>query len=189
MNPEIEELENILDAILEAVEELLQSGEEIPPDIQDQIADEILYLNSEIERLQSEEQPPPVEEIIQEESQITGITEGSPSQPPTPPTGGEVPPLDRAPHPSSNINAFRYNPENQHLFVKFQGKYPQENGPVYSYSGVPKYIFDIFARGAVGPKTSGKNRWHTWKKGITPSHGAAMAALVKAGGFAYQRLR
>ena len=71
MNPEIEELENILDAILEAVQEILQSGEEISPDLQNKIADEILYLNSEIERLHAEEEPPPIEDIIQEEEQVS----------------------------------------------------------------------------------------------------------------------
>ena len=43
MNPEIEELENILDAILEAVQEILQSGETISDDLQNQVADEILF--------------------------------------------------------------------------------------------------------------------------------------------------
>ena len=112
------------------------------------------------------------------------------AQPPSgaPPTGGNIPPLQPAPHESSNINAFRYNPENQQLFVKFQGKYPQQNGPVYRYEGVPDFIFNVFSRGAVGPKTSGSNGWHTWKKGVTPSHGAAMAALIKNGGYQYQRM-
>lgn len=112
------------------------------------------------------------------------------AQPPSgaPPTGGNIPPLQPAPHESSNIKAFRYNPENQQLFVKFQGKYPQQNGPVYRYEGVPDFIFNVFSRGAVGPKTSGSNGWHTWKKGVTPSHGAAMAALIKNGGYQYQRM-
>ena len=105
-----------------------------------------------------------------------------------PVTGGNIPKLQQAPHESSNINAFRYNPENQQLFVKFQGKYPQQNGPVYKYEGVPDFIFNVFSRGAVAPKTSGSNQWHTWRKGVTPSHGAAMAALIKNGGYPYQRM-
>jgi len=105
-----------------------------------------------------------------------------------PPKVGNIPPLQQAPHESSNINAFRYDPESQRLFVKFQGKYPQQNGPVYKYEGVPDFIFNVFSRGAVGPKTSGSNAWHTWKKGSTPSHGAAMAALIKNGGYQYTRM-
>lgn len=96
--------------------------------------------------------------------------------------------LENAPYPSSNIHAFRYNPDNGQLFVKFQGKYPQNNGPVYSYQNVPPFIFDVFSRGAVAPKTSGSNKWHTWKKGVTPSLGASMHALIKAGGYPYKRL-
>ena len=103
---------------------------------------------------------------------------------------GELPTqeLPGAPHPSSNINAFQYDPKSGRLLVKFMGKDVADAGPTYSYSGVPEYIFDIFKRGAVAPKTSGKNKWHTWRRGVTPSHGAAMYALIKAGKFPYQRL-
>ena len=107
---------------------------------------------------------------------------------PSQPSGETVPELQAAPHESSNINAFRYDPKTEKLFVKFQGKYPSQNGPVYSYEGVPRFIFDVFKRGAVGPKTSGSNAWHTWKKGVTPSHGAAMNALIKQAGYPYQRI-
>lgn len=96
--------------------------------------------------------------------------------------------LNAAPYPSSNINAFKYDPEKQKLFVKFQGKFPQQNGPVYSYDNVPKFIFDVFSRGAVAPKTSGRNAWHEWKRGVTPSLGASMYALVRLGGYPYRRL-
>lgn len=96
--------------------------------------------------------------------------------------------LESSPHPSSNINAFRYDPKSGRLIVKFQDKYPSQNGPVYSYEGIPKFIYDVFSRGAVGPKTSGQNAWHKWRKGVTPSLGAAMSALIKNGGYQYQRL-
>lgn len=101
---------------------------------------------------------------------------------------GQINPTEPAPHASSNINGFKYDDKTGQLLVKFQGDYPQQNGPVYSYSDVPKFIFDIFKRGAVAPKTSGKNAWHEWKKGVTPSLGAAMDALIKRGGYQYQRV-
>jgi hypothetical protein len=96
--------------------------------------------------------------------------------------------IPSSPYPSSNINGFQYDPQSGKLLVKFMGKDTADSGPTYSYEGVPEYIFDIFRRGAVGPKTTGKNKYHAWFKGKTPSHGAAMAALIKAGGFPYQRL-
>lgn len=182
MNPEIEELEDILDAILKGVQEALQSGEVLSPEFQAQIAEEITTLTQEIDELyaaEGKELPP--EGGIEEEPEIEE-EEIPPSIP------GPVPPVDKAPHESSNIYGFRYHPESQNLIVKFQGKYPTTNGPTYSYAGVPAYIYDIFRRGAVGPKTSGKNAWHRWEKDRLPSHGAAMNALLKAGQFPYQKL-
>jgi hypothetical protein len=96
--------------------------------------------------------------------------------------------LEPGPFPSSNINAFRFDPKSGDLIVKFQDKYPGQNGPIYKYNNVPPFIFDVFRRGAVVPKTSGKNAWHRWKKGVAPSLGASMAALVKNGGYNYQRI-
>lgn len=141
---------------------------------------------TEIIRMQSN-QPPPIEEIEQEEAEAVQQITGQGQQRPPPPSG-QAPQVEPAPFESSNINGFKYNPETEELYVKFQGKYPSQSGPVYSYQGVPGYIFDIFSRGAVAPKTSGRNAWHEWKRGVTPSHGAAMAALIKAGRFPYQRL-
>lgn len=56
MNPEIEELEDILDTILAGVQELLASGETIPPEFQEQIANEINFLTQEIDGLYAQSQ-------------------------------------------------------------------------------------------------------------------------------------
>lgn len=161
---EIEELEDILDAILAGVQEALANGEFLSEELQAQIAQEIILLTEEIDALyaQGEQAPEPIT---------------------------EVPPLSPAPHASSQIHSFKYDPDNQSLFIKYQDKYPGTNGPVYQYDGVPKFIFDVFRRGAVGPKTTGRNAWHAWKKGVTPSLGAAANALIKAGGYNYQRIQ
>lgn len=90
--------------------------------------------------------------------------------------------------PSSNINAFRFDPEKKQLLIQFHGPYPKAAGPVYSYTDVPEFLFKVLERGAVGPKTSGQNQYHRWIKGVTPSLGAAVNALIKAGGFAYNRI-
>lgn len=97
-------------------------------------------------------------------------------------------PIPLAPHESSQINGFAYDPETGKLQVQFHGKYPQAAGSEYEYDDVPPWVFDLFQRGAIGPKTSGENRWHRWEKGKTPSHGAAMNALIKAGGFNYRKI-
>ncbi|MEN6512261.1 MAG: KTSC domain-containing protein [Chloroherpetonaceae bacterium] len=90
--------------------------------------------------------------------------------------------------PSSNVNGFQYDPKNQELLVQFHGPYPQAAGPVYRYAGVPQYIFNIISRGQIGPLTSGRNRYHAWHRGITPSLGAAVNALLKAGNYQYERI-
>lgn len=96
--------------------------------------------------------------------------------------------LPSAEFPSSNINGFLYDPDTQKLLVQFHGPYPKAAGSIYSYDGVPKYLFDILSAGGVGPKTSGQNRYHRWIKGVTPSLGGSVNAILKAGGFPYQRL-
>lgn len=90
--------------------------------------------------------------------------------------------------PSSNIEGFAYDDKNERLLVRFLSKYPDRNGPIYGYEGVPENIFEIFRRGAIPAKTDGKNKWGQWWKGKYPSIGAAMAHLIKAGGYPYQRL-
>ncbi len=185
MNPQIQQLEDILDAILRGVQEVLQSGESLPEELQELIAQELNQLTSEIDQLYANEEL----EEAEEEQKIIGDIVSPPEEPAiTWGSGGNIPTLEPAPHESSNINAFRYEPESGKLYVKFQGKYPQQNGPVYSYEGVPPNIYDVFRRGAVAPKTSGKNSWHTWKEGVSPSHGASMYALIRQGNYPYQRL-
>lgn len=58
MNPEIEELEDALDAILRGLQEAIQSGQALSDEFQAQIAEEINFLTGEIDRLyiQQEEQ-------------------------------------------------------------------------------------------------------------------------------------
>jgi len=94
-----------------------------------------------------------------------------------------TPELDEAPFPSSNVNSFKYDPNKRRLFVKFMGKDSANAGPTYRYEGVPSFIYEVFRRGAVGPKTSGRNKYHEWQKNVMPSLGAAMHWLVKNGGY------
>lgn len=98
-----------------------------------------------------------------------------------------IPPLTRS-MPSSNISAFAYDPKNKRMFVQFLGKHPNREGSVYAYDGVPKEIFNIFQKGAVPAKTSGRNAWGEWWVGKNPSMGASMNVLLKQAGFPYAKL-
>jgi hypothetical protein len=96
--------------------------------------------------------------------------------------------LPLAPHESSQINGFNYSPETGKLQVQFHGKYPKAAGSIYEYDDVPPWVYELFQRGAIAPKTSGSNRFHRWERGKTPSHGASMNAAIKAGGFNYRKV-
>lgn len=99
-----------------------------------------------------------------------------------------LPEIPASPFESSNVNGMKYDPKTQNLLVQFHGKYPEAEGDIYQYSGIPPFIFDLLEKGKIGPKTSGKNRFHQWVKNVTPSLGGALNALLKAGGFQYQKL-
>lgn len=98
-----------------------------------------------------------------------------------------IPPLDKS-IPSSVINAFKYDPKSGKLLVQFKGKYPNPEGSIYSYGGVPKEIFELFRKGAIPAKTKGSNRWGNWWEGKTPSAGSSMNVLLKQMGFPYTKL-
>jgi hypothetical protein len=161
----------IIESIQIFMDYLAQDGANLSPEAQQQLVEFIQNTTEFVEQYQLEQgiNPPPTN--------------------PSTPTGGPVPSLDQAPFPSSNISRFKYDPESQNLIIQFLDKYPNANGPVYSYGGIPPYIFDVLRRGAVGPTTSGKNKWHAWNKNVLPSLGAAVNHLIKAGGFPYQRIR
>jgi hypothetical protein len=161
LNPDEEllALEELLDQLLRGIQDVLQSGEILSDEFQMALAQELEVTTSRIDQLRAETQVTPQ---------------------PTPPLEPSM--------PSSNINAFGYDDKSGRLLVKFQGDYPQQNGPVYAYTGVPKQIFDLFKKGAVPARTDGKNRWGKWWKGKVPSMGASMYTLIKEGGYPYAKL-
>ena len=91
--------------------------------------------------------------------------------------------IQHAPLLSSNIYGFQYDPDKGELLVRFN------NGGVYAYSGVPTGVFNIFQKGAVPAKTSGKNQYGEWWQGKMPSLGAAFYELIRNGGYPYQKLK
>jgi hypothetical protein len=90
--------------------------------------------------------------------------------------------IEKAPLQSSNIYGFRYDPKTGKLLVRFQ------EGAVYSYEGVPPYVFKVFQEGAVPAKTTGHNKFGAWWTGKSPSAGASFYAMIREGGFPYQRI-
>jgi hypothetical protein len=166
---EIELLNRLLDELLAGIQEILLSGERISDELQGMIAEEMEITLQRIEQLR------------EEESDVDRITGGQTIREPpiNPPPGGLT---------SSNVNSFGYDDKTGRLLVKFQGDYPQQNGPVYAYGGVPKQIFDLFKTGAVPARTDGKNKWGRWFRGKVPSLGASLFTLIKNGGYSYTRL-
>lgn len=162
---QIEELKNALRQVMQMIAD---RNEPLSEELKTALAQVMEHVANRIQELRQ-----------QEARQIEGQV--------TPPQG--PPPIEPGPFPSSNINGFNYDYDSGKLLVKFQDKYPGTNGAVYAYENVPRFIYDVFRKGAVAPKTSGKNRWHTWRKGVTPSLGAAMYHLIRNGGYSYQRLQ
>lgn len=157
----IEELKNALREVVQMVTSRSQPISQELSSLLNQVMD---HVASRIEQLRQEESPA---------DQLTSIP--------------NEPPLDQR-YPSSNINSFGYDRENQRLLVKFQGDYPKENGPIYGYDNVPEVIFDLFRRGSIPARTDGKNKWGKWWRGKVPSLGASLYTLIKNGGYQYQRL-
>ena len=147
---------------MQALTLAMQSGETLPDEFLAQIAQTLELLYNRLEET---------------ESNIVGVNG------PTSPPG-----LDPGAYPSSNVNAYKYDPRSGTLFVKFHGKDSAGSGPTYRYEGVPRNIYDVFSKGRVAPKTSGQNQYHRWIKGVTPSLGASLNALIKNGGFSYQKV-
>ncbi len=167
----MDEFREILRAIIEQSQELVDEFSE------EETAAIAQFITRSLEFLQRQQAVP-----VPPETAINAPPQQPPGAPP------QQPELPLAPHESSNINGFLYNPNTQELKVQFHGPYPNAAGAIYSYAKVPEFIYNIFSQGAIGPKTSGQNRYHRWIRGVTPSHGGALNALLKAGGFAYQRL-
>lgn len=162
MNEELQRLLSLQDELIATVSRMVSSGSELSDELQGFIAEQLSWLQDRIMQLQGDVNSLP---------------------PNTPPTN-----LEPGPFPSSNVNSFKYNPQTGQLFVKFHGKDSADSGPIYSYENVPKNIYDVFSKGRVAPKTSGQNQYHRWIKGVTPSLGASLYALIRNGGFPYQRL-
>lgn len=159
MNPE--ELRELIQELVQAVTLAMQSGEQLPDEFLGQIAQTLELLYNRLE-------------------QAEGQAPGAP-QPP-------VQPDMQQSMPSSNVEGFAYDDRSGTLYVRFLGRHPNRNGPIYSYDNVPPVMFDLFRQGAVPARTEGRNRWGSWWRGKAPSMGASVYTLLRLGGFNYRRV-
>jgi hypothetical protein len=159
-----QELEALLRELVQAITQVVESGEELSDEFQGLLAQTLDNLVRKIE--ESKAAP-------QEQAPGAPSPNASPLQPSM---------------PSSNIEGFAYDDKTGRLLVRFLGKHPDPNGPIYAYENVPQNIFDIFRKGAVPAKTDGKNKWGSWWKGKYPSMGAAMYHMIRAGGYPYRKV-
>lgn len=159
------ELQEMLNELLAAIQEVLQSGEELSDEIQGALADTIGLMLQRIDELRAQGSP------------ADGLPPGDIGQQQ----------IQQA-MPSSNVEGFAYDDKTGKLLVRFLGNYPNKNGPIYAYSGVPKEIFDMFQKGAVPARTDGQNKWGKWWKGKVPSIGASLYTLIKTRNYPYQKI-
>lgn len=152
-----QQIQELKDSLREVLMMISERGQPVNEDMRLMIVRVMEHVANRIQELRAQEQG-----------------QGAPIRP-APPTE----PLTPGPFPSSNINSFDYNYKTGELKVKFHGKDVADAGATYSYSGVPRFIYDVFRQGSVAPKTSGRNKWHSWKKGVTPSLGASMYHLIR----------
>lgn len=158
---EAQELQALLNELLQALQMVMQSGEVLSDEFQEEIARTLELLSNRIEQLLST----PTEGLRPQEPQV-----------------------QQAGIPSSNVEGFAYDDDNKRLLVRFLGQFPNRNGPIYAYNGVPRVIFELFQSGAIPARTDGKNKWGRWWKGKVPSLGASLYSLIKNQGYPYQRL-
>lgn len=191
-----------MDEIIDALIDLLESGEELPEDILQQAlsiiqgeqpieapptpgADLLWILSGEnpkafTEYLQNFPDPA-LNALARNPSQLQA-TINQLSQQITSPVGESEDGIAKAPLQSSNIYGFRYDPRNAILKVRFN------SGSVYEYNGVPPGVFKIFQSAAIPARTDGQNKYGKWWKGKSPSAGASFYALIRDR-FPYKKLR
>lgn len=155
---ELQRLTSLQDELLATLSRVIASGEVLSDEHQGLIAQQLEWLTGRIAELSS------------------GISSGPP-----------IPPMNPS-MPSSNVEGFAYDDKNNQLYVRFLGKHPDRNGPIYSYKGVPPVMFELFRRGAIPARTDGSNKWGKWWKGKVPSMGASVHTLLKLGNFPYERV-
>lgn len=82
---------------------------------------------------------------------------------------------------SSNVDRVMYNDETQELVVRFN------DGSTYTYSNVSEDLFEKIIDGVDSPKTSGSNRYGSWRAGVGNSVGATVYKRLVERGVPYKK--
>lgn len=212
------ELQAALNRILSALAAIEQSGEPLSDDMAIAATEAIQGINQRIRELQQQPEPnapipsgvelawilaggdpqaftqylrtipdPALNQLARNPAQLNQTIQEL-SRRITVPHGEVADGIPKADLQSSNVYGFNYNPRTGSMFVKFNGKDSQGDGPIYEYQGVPPQIFKMVKSGAIPAKTTGSNRFGSWWRGKNPSLGASVHELIKSGGFPYQRV-
>jgi KTSC domain len=157
-----QQIKALKDSLREVMQIITQRGEPLSGELKLKVAQAMEHVANRIQQLRQEQG---AQEQNLPESPITA----------------PVPEM-RSSMDSSNIEGFNYDYDNQKLLVKFHGD------GIYSYDGVQPFIFNTFRKGAVAAKTTGQNQYGRWWKGKVPSLGAAFYALIRNGGYSYNKV-
>jgi len=216
MNPleRLRSLEEVLDAITQALSEIETTGEQIDDDLQGMVAQEIDLLIDEITNLRRQTQAPEETQIPRGADLLWILSGQQPevfinyartfpdqalNQLASNPAAlsqvlerlSEMMPQGQRPvadgfeqAPLNSSNIFGFQYDPRSR--RLQVRF--QSGAIYGYQNVPRQIFQIFAHGAVPAKTNGRNRFGRWWMGKNPSLGAAFYELIRQGNYPYQRL-
>lgn len=215
---ELSATEALIDEILDQLQNLISSGEVLPEDLVETLAQVLSDSADRIAELTEEIQPTetPIESAPPTGADLLWILSGGQED-------AFVNYLRTFPDPA--LNQLVRNPAQLSSTIERlnrtmpQGEQPQQDGiphaplnssnvygfqydpksgklmvrfqggSVYGYDNVPPGVFKVFQQGAVPAKTSGQNRWGKWWRGKIPSLGAAFYELIRQGGYPYQKLK
>ncbi len=214
MNPE--ELEVLMQELVQAVMEVMQSGEVLSDEFQGLLAQTLGDLVTRIDEGGQQNEPPAQPPPIHHDAQLLWILAGEQPQAfisylrtfPTPigrellnnpgqlnativqlqqmMPQGQQPVVDGIQHADLNSSNVWGANYDPH---SGRMKVRFQSGSEYEYDGIPKAIFDAFIHGNASARTKGQNQYGRWWPGKNPSLGAALNQYVKAGGFNYRRIR
>lgn len=82
---------------------------------------------------------------------------------------------------SSNVKRMAYNDETRVLTVQFNDK------SIYTYYNISFDTYMKISNGEYAPRTTGSNKYGSWKKGVRPSTGAGIWQALIDRGVRYER--